>query len=61
MFFPGSWRYEAPPLQLAVEKLSILNPTPPPEERDPLFMARIAVATVIAVVVCIAAVLLNLK
>lgn len=45
---------------MEVERLSILDPRPLPEEEgDPMLMARIAVAAVIAVAVCVVVVLLK--
>jgi hypothetical protein len=43
-------RRRPPPLE--VEKVSILDPTPLPEEPDPLLTARIVVAAIIVVLVC---------
>jgi hypothetical protein len=45
---------------MEMEKLSILDPNPLPEEKgDPMLMVRIAVAAVIAVAVCVVVVLLK--
>jgi hypothetical protein len=44
---------------LEVEKVSILDPTPLPEEPDPMILARVAVAALIVVAVIVVAFLLK--
>ena len=45
--------------QQEVERLSIIDPQPLPEERDPLFLMRVGIAALIFVFVCLLVLLLK--
>jgi hypothetical protein len=45
--------------QQDIEKLSIIDPKPPPEERDPLLLMRVAIAALIFVFVCLIVLMLK--
>ena len=42
-----------------IEKLSIIDPQPLPEERDPLFLMRVGIAALIFVFVCLLVLMLK--